>query len=64
MSDSPSMKTNESAKNPMGQHDTMGSMPIGKHPCGSPELNSTTQHVISPTSTMGHNSFEHGSKKS
>lgn len=61
-SNSPSVSTTESAKNPMGQHSTMSAAFVGTPKCGNPELNHGTPHVISPTSTIGHNSLEHGSK--
>lgn len=55
--------TTESAKNPSGQHGTMSATITGVPHCGSPEFKASTPHVISPTSTIGHNSLEHGGSK-
>lgn len=47
------VSTTESAKNPNGQWGTMSATATGKPSFGHPELNSTTAHVISPTSSIG-----------
>lgn len=61
--DKPSTVVTDSAKNPEGQRSTMSNMPVGTPSFGNPELNSAAPKIISPTSTMGHNSLECGGGK-